>query len=213
MLQEGSTVSIELIIYFHDYIIFLLLVIIGFVSYIFVLLTSVSYLDKYIVESHFLEFAWTVIPIVFLLLIAFPSLYLLYLTEDFSNSLVTIKAVAHQWYWEYEHGSLQRDSFDSYIITSVNPNLIRNLDVDNRLSIPVGLTSTVLVTSADVLHSWTVPAFGSKADAIPGRLNYLRVTPVQTGVFYGQCSELCGSNHSYMPIVVEVISSSDYSSG
>lgn len=165
-----------------------------------------SHLDKFIVESHFLELVWTVLPIVILLFMAFPSLYLLYLTEDTTNCAVVVKVVAHQWYWEYQYdtSSLSK-SFDSYMSTQ-SPGFrvaMRNLDVDNRLRLPVYVSSLLLVGSADVLHSWTVPILGVKVDAVPGRLNYLTVTPSQSGVFYGQCSELCGSNHSFMPIVVE----------
>lgn len=206
-LQEGITVIIELIIYFHDYMIVILRVILGFVSYMFIVVSFRSFLDKNIVESHFLELIWTLLPIVILLFIAFPSLYLLYLTEDNTSSSVVVKVVGHQWYWEYQYdGSSVNKTFDSYMSTSSAPITFRNLDVDNRLSLPVYVSSLLLVGSADVLHSWTVPILGVKVDAIPGRLNYLTVTPSQRGVFYGQCSELCGSNHSFMPIVVEASS-------
>lgn len=175
----------------------------------FYTVSSTNILDKYIVESHFLELIWTVVPIVILLFIAFPSLYLLYLTEDSTSSGVRVKVVGHQWYWEYQYDSSRnRKAFDSYMSSSVaDKGTFRNLDVDNRLALPTYLPSLLLVTSADVLHSWTVPILGVKADAIPGRLNYITVTPSQSGVFYGQCRELCGSNHSFMPIVVESLDS------
>ncbi len=208
-LQQASTNLIELINYFHDHIIILLTVIIVFVSYIFVLVISIQKVDRMIIDSHFLELVWTVVPMVFLLFIALPSLYLLYMTEDLSSYSLTAKVIGHQWYWEYEYFNSGTDvSFNSYIIpTSDLPSgRFRLLDVDNRLCIPFGMGSILIVTSVDVLHSWTVPSMGVKADAIPGRLNYINIIPSEYGVFYGQCSELCGTNHSFIPIVVEVSS-------
>ena len=144
-------------------------------------------------------------PIGFLIFMALPSLYLLYMTEDSSSCRVTVKVVGHQWYWEYEYyDSVLGDvSFNSYIGVEVE-GAYRLLDVDNRLCLPYKIGAVLIVTSADVLHSWAVPSLGVKADAVPGRLNYLNILPSQLGVFYGQCSELCGTNHSFMPIVVEV---------
>lgn len=219
-LQEGATVIIELITTFHDHIIRLLTIILIIVSYLFVLVSTSHSLDKYVVESHTLELIWTILPIVLLLFMAFPSLYLLYLTEDRTSSRVVVKVVGHQWYWEYQYEiSAFFKSFDSYIVpvsltssSSDGISLFRNLDVDNRLVLPAYLSSLLLVGSSDVLHSWTVPQLGVKVDAIPGRLNHLIITPSQTGVFYGQCSELCGTNHSFIPIVVEVLSYIHFSS-
>lgn len=176
--------------------------------FIFVLVAKRS--DKYVVESHFLELVWTLLPMVILVFIALPSLYLLYLTEDSPCPTIRIKAVGHQWYWEYESRILRdTEAYDSYILqdysSSVPWALLRNLDVDNRVAVPAFLTTYMLVTSADVLHSWTVPILGVKVDAIPGRLNYLSLNPSHFGVFYGQCSELCGSNHRFMPIVIEAL--------
>lgn len=211
--QEGTSVIIELIIAFHDYIMIILVLIMVFVSYIFIFVRMSKFLDKYVVESHFLELIWTLLPMVILLFMAFPSLYLLYLTEDVTSSSNSVKVVAHQWYWEYEYRSSSFPSFDSYLTSSplsTSTPLFRNLDVDNRLVLPCFISSLMLISSADVLHSWTVPIIGVKVDAIPGRLNYLSITPTSCGVFYGQCSELCGTNHSFMPIVVERIYFSDF---
>ncbi len=210
-LQEGSSVIMELMIFFHDYMIVILCLIMGFVSYIFLFVIITKNLDKYVVESHFLELVWTLLPMVILVFMAFPSLYLLYLTEDVTQASISVKVVAHQWYWEYEYDLSSSNSFDSYILNfdGVSP-IIRNLDVDNRLVLPSFISSLMLIGSADVLHSWTVPILGVKVDAIPGRLNYLTVTPSTSGVFYGQCSELCGSNHSFMPIVVERVLYPDF---
>ncbi len=208
-LQQGASSIIELINYFHDHIIILLTIIILFVSYVFLVLFTSTKLDRIIIDSHLLELIWTVVPIIFLIFIALPSLYLLYMTEDVSNYGLSVKVVGHQWYWEYEYFNLLGDvSFNSYITSTDSDisNRYRLLDVDNRLCLPYIIGSMLIVTSRDVLHSWTVPALGVKTDAIPGRLNYLNILPNQYGIFYGQCSELCGTNHSFMPIVVEVTS-------
>jgi len=206
-LQEGITTVIELLNYFHDYIIAILLLIMTFVTYLFFVIIFSSKVDKNTIDSHFLETVWTVVPMIILLFIAFPSLYLLYLIEDISSPSVTVKVVGHQWYWEYQYSnSWLNHTFDSYIVhDKANSPLFYALDVDNRLVLPTMSNILFLVTSADVIHSWTVPRLGIKTDAIPGRLNYLSTNVPFSGVYYGQCSEICGSNHRFMPIVVEFI--------
>lgn len=205
--QEGISTSIEFINYFHDYIIVILLLILTFVTYMFIYVSSRPYVDKYTIDSHVLETVWTVIPIVILLFIAFPSLGLLYLMEEVSKPALTVKVVGHQWYWEYQYSnSWFNHSFDSYIIHELDSApLYYTLDVDNRLVLPTIANILFLITSADVLHSWTVPTLGIKVDALPGRLNYLTSKTMFSGVYYGQCSEICGSNHSFMPIVLEFV--------
>lgn len=211
-LQEASSVIIEIINYFHDYIIMLLIIIMFFVSYLFRYLLLSSKLDKYTIDSHLLEAVWTVLPMVILLFMAVPSLYLLYLIEEYTSPAISVKVVGHQWYWEYEYiNSWFSYSFDSYMVYSnASSPLFYTLDVDNRLVLPSHLNILFLVTSADVIHSWTVPSLGIKADAIPGRLNYLSTFASTSGVYYGQCSEICGSNHSFMPIVLEFVPMSYY---
>ena len=204
----------EMLNYFHDYIIVILLFILVSVSYIFLYIISSSRLDKFTFDSHSLETFWTFFPIVILLFIAFPSLYLLYLIEEVSSPSLTVKVVGHQWYWEYQYSdSFSSHSFDSYLVyrkPSSSFGLFHALDVDNRLILPTLVSILFLVTSADVLHSWTVPVLGIKADACPGRLNYLSTNTPFSGVYYGQCSEICGSNHSLIPIVLEFVPMSAY---
>lgn len=206
-LNEAISTTIELLNYFHDYIIVLLVSILVFVTYIFLYIISTSHPDKYTIDSHLLETIWTIVPIVILLFIAFPSLYILYLIEEITSPSVTVKVVAHQWYWEYEYSTAWSPvSFDSYIVhESPSSALFYNLDVDNRLVLPTLSNVQFLVTSVDVLHSFTVPTLGIKVDACPGRLNYLSTITPFSGVYYGQCSEICGANHSFIPIVVEFI--------
>jgi len=207
-LQEGIRVIIELLNYFHDYIIIFFLWILICVMYVFCAVLIEPKLDRYFLDSHILETIWTLAPMLILLLIAFPSLYLLYLIEEIYHPALSIKVVGHQWYWEYQILSLsKRERFDSYMVyyTKSSPNLFYNLDVDNRLILPTLSHLLFLITSADVLHSWTVPSLGIKIDACPGRLNYLTSLVQQAGVYYGQCSEICGSNHRFIPIVVEFV--------
>jgi len=210
--NEGVSVIIELLNYFHDFMIVVIILIITFVTYILFYVTFNPYTDKYTMDSHFLETVWTVIPIFILLIIAFPSLYLLYLIEDISKPSLTVKVVGHQWYWEYQYSnSWFNYSFDSYIVyENIEIPLFYNLDVDNRLVLPTISRILFLVTSADVIHSWTVPTLGIKVDAIPGRLNYLTTRTLYSGVYYGQCREICGSNHSFIPIVVEFVPIESY---
>lgn len=211
-LQEGIRTIIELINYFHDYIITFIILILSFVTYLFAFIILSPRLDKYTVDSHVLETVWTVIPIVLLLFMAFPSLYLLYLIEDVSNPRLTVKVVGHQWYWEYQYSnSWFNYSFDSYIVyEKADSALYHSLDVDNRLVLPTNANILFLITSADVLHSWAIPTLGIKADAIPGRLNYLSTITPYSGVYYGQCREICGSNHRFIPIVLEFIPMRNY---
>jgi cytochrome c oxidase subunit 2 len=210
--QEGIRTTIEFLNYFHDYIIVILLLIITFVTYIFLYVSVSPYMDKYTIDSHVLETIWTVIPIVILLFIAFPSLGLLYLIEEVSKPSLTVKVVGHQWYWEYQYSnSWFNYSFDSYMVHELDSApLYYTLDVDNRLVLPTMANILFLITSADVLHSWTVPTLGIKVDAMPGRLNYLTSKSIFSGVYYGQCSEICGSNHSFIPIVLEFVPIASY---
>lgn len=190
----------------------ILTIIMVFVTYVFVAIMLAGRVDKYTMDSHVLETVWTVVPIVILLFMAFPSLYLLYLIEDISNPSVTVKVIGHQWYWEYQYSnSWLNHGFDSYMVHDKDRSaLFYSLDVDNRLVLPSLSTILFLITSADVIHSWTVPTLGIKADAIPGRLNYLSTVVPFSGVYYGQCREICGSNHRFMPIVLEVIPVSNF---
>lgn len=159
-------------------------------------------------HNTFVEIIWTVVPILVLLVIAIPSFKLLYYQERIENPELTIKAIGHQWYWSYEYPDNGGFSFDATLIQDkdLKPGQLRLLETDNRVILPVDTTIQVLITADDVIHAWTVPSFGVKKDAMPGRINAVWFRPRKEGVFYGQCSELCGANHAYMPIAVEVVS-------
>lgn len=169
-------------------------------------------------HNTLLEVAWTVIPILILLAIAIPSFRLLFAQYDFPKADLTIKAIGNQWYWSYEYPDQDEMAFDSIMLEDdevkeaqeagrVAPRL---LAVDNAIVVPVNKVVHVLVTSADVIHNWTVPAFGSKIDAVPGRVTRTWFKATKTGTYFGQCSELCGVRHAFMPIEVRVVSDAEY---
>lgn len=162
-------------------------------------------IDQYILESQELELFWTIIPSFILIFIGLPSIKLLYLLDEIYKPIITIKSVGHQWYWSYEYSDFINLEFDSYIIPSneINNNSIRLLDVDNRTVIPITSQIRILITAADVLHSWTIPRLGVKADAVPGRLNQINFYSNRPGILFGQCSEICGANHRFIPIILE----------
>lgn len=158
-----------------------------------------------------LEIVWTLIPVLILIVIAVPSLKLLFFTDRIEKADLTVKAIGHQWYWSYEYPE-QKIHFDSYLIEEkdLKPGQLRLLEVDNRVVVPVGKVVRLIVTSEDVLHSFAVPSFGIKKDAVPGRLNETWFKVEKEGVYYGQCSELCGEKHGFMPIAVQAVSQSQY---
>lgn len=158
-------------------------------------------------ECHDSEFAWTLIPAFILLSLALPSLRILYLLEEVSCPSLTIKVTGHQWYWTYDYADTDYLWYESYMIPTkeLAKGDLRLLEVDSRLIIPSHINVRLLVTAADVLHSWALPGAGIKVDAIPGRLNQVDLISYQPGVYYGQCSEICGANHRFMPIGVEII--------
>jgi cytochrome c oxidase subunit 2 len=231
--QDPATAVMEGIINFHHDLFFFLKVILIFVVRILVrcivLFSRKDKNDKPFIFTHAptLEIIWTTIPAIILLFIAIPSFSLLYSMDEIVDPLLTVKVIGHQWYWSYElmnpneyfymdsEGPLldednQLDtnySFDSYMIADDDLKIgeLRLLEVDNKLYLPIEVNIRLLITSGDVLHSWAVPALGVKLDACPGRLNQTSVYIKRPAVFYGQCSEICGVNHGFMPIVVEGI--------
>ena len=158
------------------------------------------------------EVLWTVIPVVILVLIAIPSFKLLYYSDTIPKADLTVKAIGHQWYWSYEYPDHGNFTFDATILADdeLKEGQPRLLEVDNRIVVPVDKVVRVQVTADDVLHAWAVPAFGVKVDGVPGRLNELWFKAERTGVYYGQCSELCGVNHGFMPIRVDVVTDQEF---
>ncbi len=163
-------------------------------------------------HNTLIEVIWTVLPVIILVVVAVPSFKQLYMNDVIPKADLTVKAIGHQWYWSYEYPDNGNFSFDSNMIPTdeLKPGQIRLLATDTAVVVPVNATVRVLVTAADVLHAWAVPAFGVKIDAVPGRLNETWFKATREGTYYGQCSELCGANHGFMPIRVEVVSKSKF---
>ena len=159
-----------------------------------------------------IEVAWTIVPVIILVLIAIPSFRLLFTELDVPTPDLTVKATGKQWYWSYAYPDNGNFEFDSLIVAEkdLKPGDLRLLTVDNELVVPVNKVVHVLVTGADVIHSFAVPSFGIKIDAVPGRINDTWFKATMTGVFHGQCSELCGKDHSFMPITVRVVDDKDF---
>nr|YP_010902175.1 cytochrome c oxidase subunit II [Lunella correensis]QHD20083.1 cytochrome c oxidase subunit II [Lunella correensis]QUV72908.1 cytochrome c oxidase subunit II [Lunella correensis]QYF08442.1 cytochrome c oxidase subunit II [Lunella correensis] len=210
--QDAASPLMEQLIYFHDHAMLVLVLIISLVAYAAMALMTNSFLSRYVLEGQSIETIWTILPAVILVFLALPSLRLLYLLDEVGSCVLTIKSIGHQWYWSYEYSDFLNIEFDSYMVPSdeLESGQFRLLEVDHRAVVPINADVRVLVTSADVIHSWAVPSLGVKADAVPGRLNQLSFFVKYPGVFYGQCSEICGANHSFMPIVLEAVEINDF---
>nr|YP_011016962.1 cytochrome c oxidase subunit II [Aegus fukiensis]AFQ62173.1 cytochrome c oxidase subunit II [Cheironitis sp. MJTNT-2012]WQB61564.1 cytochrome c oxidase subunit II [Aegus fukiensis] len=208
LLQDSASPLMEQLSFFHDHTLMILLMITVLVGYLMSSLFFNKYNYRYLLEGQTIEVIWTILPAVTLIFIALPSLRLLYLLDEINNPLVSIKSIGHQWYWSYEYTDFKKIEFDSYMIPTaeLKPSSFRLLDVDNRTILPYNSQIRMMVTAADVIHSWTIPSLSVKIDATPGRLNQVSFLMNRTGLFFGQCSEICGANHSFMPIVVESIS-------
>lgn len=213
--QEAATPLMEQIVRFHDVYLLPTIIIISLFVLALLAIVVVKFNEKSnpnpsrTTHNTSIEVLWTVIPVAILVVIAVPSFKLLYKSDVIPKVDMTIKATGHQWYWNYEYVDHGKFSFDAYMIADedLKEGQPRLLETDNRVVIPSNTIVRVQVTAADVLHAWTIPAFGRKIDAVPGRLNEIWIGPVKNeGVYYGQCSELCGVNHGFMPITVEVVS-------
>jgi len=236
-IQDPATPVAEGMILFHDYLAFFLVFIGVFVFWL--LYTIIEKFNekanpKPLVFTHssVLEIVWTIIPAIILIFVAIPSFTLLYSIDEIIEPQLTLKVIGHQWYWSYEYsdfnesfvkeipcdkGSFYYDKFnpiefDSYMVPTaeLSKGTFRLLEVDNRVVLPTDTHIRLLVTAADVLHSWAIPSFGIKIDATPGRLTQGALFIKRPGVFYGQCSEICGVNHGFMPIVVKAINPSEF---
>jgi cytochrome c oxidase subunit 2 len=220
-LQEPATPSAEGIIFFNNYLCFFLLAIcilvFWFLRTIIVLFSNNNKVQLF-THSSSLEIIWTIFPAVILLFLAIPSFALLYSLDELIDPELTLKVIGHQWYWSYEYSdfsllnSTDSLSFDSYMISTNDlvKGSFRLLEVDNRVILPINTHIRLLVTSADVLHSWAVPSFGLKVDACPGRLSQASIFIKRSGLFFGQCSEICGINHGFMPIAVKSVGVDDF---
>nr|YP_008378933.1 cytochrome c oxidase subunit 2 [Cercopithecus albogularis]AFA45914.1 cytochrome c oxidase subunit II [Cercopithecus mitis stuhlmanni]AFA45940.1 cytochrome c oxidase subunit II [Cercopithecus mitis boutourlinii]AFA45953.1 cytochrome c oxidase subunit II [Cercopithecus albogularis erythrarchus]AFA45966.1 cytochrome c oxidase subunit II [Cercopithecus albogularis labiatus]AFA45992.1 cytochrome c oxidase subunit II [Cercopithecus albogularis monoides]AFA46005.1 cytochrome c oxidase subunit II len=206
-LQDATSPVMEELITFHDYALMTISLISFLVLYALSSTLTTKLTNTNITDAQEMETIWTILPAIILILIALPSLRILYLADEINNPSFTIKSIGHQWYWTYEYTDYGGLIFNSYMLPPLflNPGDLRLLEVDNRVVLPIEAPVRMMITSQDVLHSWTIPTLGLKTDAVPGRLNQTTFTATRPGVYYGQCSEICGANHSFMPIVAELI--------
>ena len=215
--QQSASKSMTDIVLFHDYM--LLPIITAITAFVLFLLlyTCVRYrasknkIASTTSHNTLIEVLWTLIPCLILIVMAVPSFKVLYSQDTIPKADVTIKAVGYQWYWGYEYPD-ENIIFDSYMVDEkdLKENQPRLLTVDNEVFVPVNKVIKVMITANDVLHAWALPSFGVKRDAVPGRINETWFKAERTGTFYGQCSELCGIKHAFMPITVNVVSEEDY---
>nr|AOY39723.1 cytochrome c oxidase subunit 2 [Scolytinae sp. BMNH 1043031] len=212
MLQDSACPLMEQLTFFHDHTLMILVIITILVGQMMVTMLMNKFNHRYLLEGQLIETIWTILPAIVLIFIALPSLRLLYILDEAHNPIITIKSIAHQWYWSYEYSDYKKIDFDSYMVPNEDLKKFnfRLLDVNNHLEIPFNTQIRMLITSADVIHSWTIPALGVKIDGTPGRLNQTNFIINRSGMFFGQCSEICGANHSFMPIVIESISSKSF---
>nr|YP_009504243.1 cytochrome c oxidase subunit II [Histiostoma feroniarum]AWX53519.1 cytochrome oxidase subunit 2 [Histiostoma feroniarum] len=219
--QDSGSPSMSELFCLHDHIMVIMLLVIILVSYIMLFLVFSSFFYKYLSEGTFIETIWSIVPAFLLLILVVPSMKVLYLMEDIKLPSITVKVVAHQWYWSYIVPFLKgfNFSFDSFNFSYFSYDSImegnplvqpRLLSCSSSLVLPINSTTRFLVSSTDVIHAFSVPSLGLKVDAVPGRVNQLYSNPSRLGLYFGQCSEICGSNHSFMPIELKISSIEDY---
>jgi len=215
--QKAASGHMEDLVWFHDYMLLpIITAITAFVLFL-VIYACIRYraarnpVASQTSHNTFIEIIWTLVPCLILIVMAVPSFKILYEQDEIPSADVTIKAVGYQWYWGYEYPD-ENIIFDSYMIEEqdLKPGQPRLLTVDNEIVVPVNKVVKVLITANDVLHAWALPSFGVKRDAVPGRINETWFKADRTGTFYGQCSELCGIKHAFMPITVNVVSQKEY---
>ena len=215
--QKAASSGMEDIVWFHDYMLVpIITAITAFVLFLVIYACIRFRASRNPVASQtshntFIEVLWTLVPCLILIIMAVPSFKILYEQDEIPPADVTIKAVGYQWYWGYEYPD-ENIIFESYMIEEkdLEPGQPRLLTVDNEIVVPVNKVVKVLITANDVLHAWALPSFGVKRDAVPGRINETWFKADRTGTFYGQCSELCGIKHAFMPITVNVVTEEEY---
>nr|WOW98985.1 cytochrome c oxidase subunit II [Cixiini sp.] len=204
-LPDSASPIMEQLIFFHDHTILVLIMITSMVMYMLTSMSMNNFIDRNFLEQQTIETLWTILPAIILIFIAIPSLKILYMMEELINPSISLKTMGHQWYWSYEYTDKKIIEFESYMKKSKEKSNFRLIDTDNRTILPFLTQSRLVISSSDVLHSWTIPSLSIKMDAIPGRLNQTSMLVKKPGLFFGQCSEICGANHSFMPIVLESI--------
>jgi cytochrome c oxidase subunit 2 len=218
--QPAASPVMDMIESLHDLLLFIIVVISAFVLGLLAFACFRFRADRNPEPSRrthntVLEIAWTAIPVLILVVIAIPSFKLLYFMDRAANPAMTLKAIGHQWYWSYVYPDNGNFTFDARMVTAEEAvakqqNVVRLLDTDEEVVLPIGKNIRIQITSEDVIHSWTIPSFGIKHDAVPGRINESWFNIEKPGIYYGQCSELCGMQHAYMPIKVRAVSPEEF---
>jgi cytochrome c oxidase subunit 2 len=211
-LQEGATPVMENIIWFHNFLLVLITLITLFVLALLIIVVvkfnaRANPVPSRTTHNTLIEVAWTLIPVLILVAIAVPSFRLLFQQLDIPKADLTVKATGKQWYWSYSYPDNGKFEFESLLAQDKQPRL---LGVDNEMVVPVNKVIRVQTTGADVIHAFAVPSFGIKIDSIPGRLNETWFKATKVGMYYGQCSELCGKDHAFMPIAVRVVEDQEF---
>uniref|UniRef100_UPI003000FEE7 cytochrome c oxidase subunit 2 n=1 Tax=Ammophila clavus TaxID=2594619 RepID=UPI003000FEE7 len=202
-IQDSNSPISENFIYFHDLVMMIISSILTIILMSLYMIYKNKTINRFLLQGHTIEITWTLIPMIILIFMAIPSIKILYMTDEMIKPSMTVKSIGRQWYWTYEYSDMKKNiNFDSFMLP-YSKNNFRLLDVDNHLILPTNSMIRMLITSSDVIHSWAMPSLGIKVDATPGRLNQTPMIINRPGIFYGQCSEICGSNHSFMPIVLE----------
>nr|AID45838.1 cytochrome c oxidase subunit II [Rhinusa rara] len=212
LMQDSASPLMEQLIYFHDHTMMISVIIMIIVGHMIMSMLFNKFTHRFLLEGQLIETIWTILPAIILITIALPSLRLRYILDEIYNPMITVKVIGHQWFWSYEYSDYKNLEFNSYMIPNnqMSKSNFRLLDVDNRMVVPFNTQIRAIITSVDVIHSWAVPSLGVKIDATPGRLNQINFNINRTSLFYGQCSEICGANHSFMPIVIEAVSTSTF---
>ncbi len=216
-LPEAATPLMESMRSFNNLVLIIIIAIVAFVLALLVYVSiryreSANPIPSKTAHNTTIEVLWTIVPVLILVVIAIPSFRILFRQYSFPKADITVKVTGKQWYWTYEYPDSKNVSFDSYPVAEADlkPGQLRNLSVDNEMVVPVNKVVSVLITGGDVIHQWVVPAFGARADGIPGRVNRQWFLATEPGIYYGQCSALCGNGHPYMPIAVRVVTDAEY---
>nr|YP_009535750.1 cytochrome c oxidase subunit II [Sperchon plumifer]AYK28793.1 cytochrome c oxidase subunit II [Sperchon plumifer] len=205
--QDSNSPLMEHLYFFHDHTMIIVISMTLMIAYLLMsslMSKSFSRMDS---ESPEMELFWTSLPVGMLIFIAMPSLKILYMADELMNPSLTVKTMGHQWFWSYEYSEFKEINFDSYMEPSETPRLIQT---NNHIILPSKTPIRMIISSTDVIHSWTIPSLGVKADAMPGRLNQIFILMNRVGILSGQCSEICGANHSFMPITISSLPTEEF---
>lgn len=206
--QDSNSVYSDNLISFHNFVIIFIIVITSLTLFFIIDFVMNSFVNLRLLKNHTIEVVWTIIPMIVLVVICYPSLKILYFIDEVYNPYFSIKAIGHQWYWSYEYPEFDNYEINSYMQIYSDISHFRLLETDNRIVVPFKISIRLIVSSLDVIHSWTIQSLGVKVDAVPGRINQLNLIATRPGLYFGQCSEICGVNHRFIPIMLE---STDYS--